>query len=353
MVSFIPTNNEVYFLGYSIVILIIGWIVFGRFTRSRMVNSMAFNLILISWVTTWGILTLSELTFFEAGPVGRDEAQSFAVQITIFVGIWIILFTLIYKNRISRPLKQIISQTDKMADGDLSSETILDLKGMGETASLLHSNRVLSNRFRTIVSNIKKSAQELGNAAEELASGSEEVAATTEEVTGTIQTIAEGAAEQVRRLDEVSRILSEMVNVTEDSIRQIGVTAEITLDLAEQTSLVSLNAAIEAAKAGVEGLGFHVVAEHVRRLSVESKTASTTVTSITQEISNRMRDSVFKIVGAVDKIATVAENTAASSEEAAAAAEEQAASLQEITRQAQKLSEMSDSSERNIAEFKV
>ncbi|MHA2254325.1 MAG: methyl-accepting chemotaxis protein [Candidatus Kariarchaeaceae archaeon] len=144
-----------------------------------------------------------------------------------------------------------------------------------------------------------------------------------------------------------------MVSVIEESIRQIGVTSQITLDLAEQTNLVSLNAAIEAAKAGGEGEGFQVVAEHVRRLSVESKTASNSVNSITREISDRMRDSVFRIVNAVDTIATVAENTAASSEEAAAAAEEQAASLQEITRQAQKLAELSDSSERNIAEFSV
>jgi len=240
-----------------------------------------------------------------------------------------------------------------MGEGDLTSSIDITTKGVGEAQTLLQANKVLANRFTAIIGNIKRSSNELGQAAEELAAGSEEVSATTEEVTATIQTIAEGAAEQVRRLDEVSKILTEMVSVTEDSIRQVGVTAKITLDLAEQTNLVSLNAAIEAAKASGQSEGFQVVADHVRQLSVESKSASNSVTQITQQISNRMRESVESIVAAVDKIASVAENTAASSQEAAAAAEEQSAALQEITQQAQRLADLSDKSERNISEFTI
>ncbi|MHA2276471.1 MAG: methyl-accepting chemotaxis protein [Candidatus Kariarchaeaceae archaeon] len=239
-----------------------------------------------------------------------------------------------------------------MADGEFGEDDS-GLKGSGEARSLLSANRVLSNRFKSIVGNIKSSSENLASSAEELAASSEEVAATTEEVTGTIQTIAEGAAEQVKRLEDVSRILNSMTNVIEESIRQIGVTAKITLDLADQTNLVSLNAAIEASKAGVQGEGFQVVADHVRTLSVESKNASSRVTEITTNISERMRESVYEIINAVEKIATVAENTAASSEEAAAAAEEQAASLQEITRQAQKLAELSEHSEKSVNEMIV
>ncbi|MHA2091885.1 MAG: methyl-accepting chemotaxis protein [Candidatus Kariarchaeaceae archaeon] len=337
------------YLLYSLGAFIAIWLVIGRFTRSRLTNFLILILYMTSWITLFAVMLL-EKQFKEIQERSIDQSIAFLSGI---LSIFILFFIIIIRNRLSLPLKQIITQTDRMADGDLSSDILLQSKGSGETQSLLHSNRVLANRFKSIIGNIKTSAEELANAAEELAAGSEEVAATTEEVTGTIQNIAEGAAEQVRRLDEVSRVLTEMVSVTEESIRQIGVTSQITLDLAEQTNLISLNGAIEAAKAGMEGQGFQVVAEHIRQLSIESKNASNTVTSISRAISNRMRDSVFRIVDSVDKIATVAENTAASSQEAAAAAEEQAASLQEITRQAQKLAELSDNSERNISEFKV
>ena len=200
---------------------------------------------------------------------------------------------------------------------------------------------------------VKNSNTDLNVAAETLAASSEEVAATTEEVTATVQTIAEGAIDQVRRLELVSRILNEMMKVTEESIREINQTSKITLDLSEQTNLVSLNAAIEASKAGEQGIGFTVVADHVRQLSVESKSAANSINQIVKRISLRMGESVNSIVDAVDKIAGVAENTAASSQEAAAAAEEQSASLQEITDQAQKLTMLSDNTTNLLNDFRL
>jgi len=325
------------------------WILTARIYGTSLSRTFSLSLFAISYITIQAVLFMEDTNQSTLKIPTSQIAFYLAGAISIFV----IIMTLRFNSRIAKPLKQVITQTNKMADGDYVGDFLVGLKGSGETASLLHSNRVLSNRFKTIVLSIKGSSVELANSAEELASGSEEVAATTEEVTGTIQTIAEGAAEQVRRLEEVSKVLNQMTNVIEESIRQIGLTSKITLDLAEQTNLVSLNAAIEAAKAGIQGEGFQVVAEHVRQLSIESKAASSQVTSITNDISSRMRDSVTTIIGAVDQIATVAENTAASSEEAAAAAEEQAASLQEITKQAQKLAVLSEGSERIITELRV
>jgi len=283
----------------------------------------------------------------------NQTPTEFTISFLIVQFILAAVMAVIFKAQITDPMIDVRSHITRMAEGDMSRTMDRSTGGTGETKALVNATNVLSRSVSTLIGKVKNSAYELGQAAEELAAGSEEVAATTEEVTSTIQTIAEGAAEQVRRLEEVSSILTEMVEVTEDSIRQIGITSRITLDLAEQTNLVSLNAAIEAAKASGESEGFQVVADHVRQLSVESKSASNTVNQITRRISNRMRESVDKIVSAVDKIASVAENTAASSEEAAAAAEEQSAALQEITQQAQKLAELSDTTEANIGVFRI
>ena len=271
-----------------------------------------------------------------------------------YMGINMIVFSILAymaNSNLIKPIKKLEIRTRKMAEGDLVTYADQKIKGVGETGSLAYSTNELNRRFRVMIDNIKSSAMELSSAAELLAAGSEEVSATTNEVTATIQNIAEGASEQVRKLDEVSSILNEMVSVIDESIREIAVTSKITLDLSEQTNLVALNASIEAAKAGEHGEGFNVVADHVRQLSIESKSAASSVNQIIRDISNRINDSVASIVNAVEKVASVAENTAASSQEAAAAAEEQSASLQEITEQAQKLTSLSDRTERDISEF--
>lgn len=328
---------------YPFFLGLVAILILSIFFRSRISTTYAVSLFLISVLA---LIVDHEIEDRFSDSTEAEERQIFILGMILTV----ILLTNIFNSSTIRPLKHVIVQTHKMADGEFQEDQT-QIRGRGEAKSLLNANKVLQNRFKSIVGNIKDSSENLASSAEELAASSEEVAATTEEVTGTIQTIAEGASEQVKRLEDVSRVLNNMTNIIEESIRQIGITSQITLDLADQTNLVSLNAAIESAKAGIQGQGFQVVADHVRELSVESKNGSKRVTEITTRISERMRESVYEIITAVDKIASVAENTAASSEEAAAAAEEQAASLQEITRQAQKLAELSESSEKNVGEL--
>ncbi|MDH5401022.1 MAG: methyl-accepting chemotaxis protein [Candidatus Heimdallarchaeota archaeon] len=325
-----------------ILIFIISTIIFKSKTTRLLTLILILNV---------GIITIYVMNIEN----GSTQLLSENVTISILIPqlILILISNIVIHSRVSKPLVELINHTNKLADGDLVTQINEKVHGLGESGELIKRNKVLSSRYKTIISNIKSSADQLSIASTNLASGSQEVAATTQEVTNTIQTIAEGAAEQVKRLDEVSRILTEMVQVTEESIRQIALTSRITLDLADQTNLVSLNAAIEAAKVSEIGEGFQVVAENVRTLSLESRSASSNVNIIIREISTRMRQSVERIVHAVNTIATVAENTAASSQEAAAAAEEQSSALLEITQQAQKLSELSISTEKNIAEFRL
>ena len=142
------------------------------------------------------------------------------------------------------PLRHVTKKAKEQSQGNFVLEAGTSVRGIGETRSLIYSSNDLSKKLRGMLVSVKNSNTDLNVAAETLAASSEEVAATTEEVTATVQTIAEGAIDQVRRLELVSRILNEMMSVTEESIREINQTSKITLDLSEQTNLVSLNVAI-------------------------------------------------------------------------------------------------------------
>lgn len=337
--------------GYSIIAGIFIWLIFYFFLRrviftSRVSRSQFFRNIIQSFIVSFGFLFL----------INQDGGEDPITFTLYFIAIMLptsLFFALWFDRRVANPLNEVVKLTNKFVEGNVSQTYAVSFNASGEAQKLVQANDQLAKIIRKLIIDVKGATGTVADSAEELAAGSQEVAATTEEVTGTIQTIAEGAADQVRQLDDISSELSDMVDIVEEAIRQIAITSSITLDLAEQTNLVALNAAIEAARAGIAGQGFQVVAEQVRKLSVESKTASVRITNTTNEISNNIRNAVQRIINSVDKINGVAENTAASSQEAAAAAEEQSASLQEITEHAQKLSELAERTASVVREWQV
>ncbi|MCY3412349.1 MAG: hypothetical protein INQ03_12000 [Candidatus Heimdallarchaeota archaeon] len=328
-------------LGFLILFLI----ALRFITKAKLLYS---SILMLSLASIFSVASLYVVDF-----LAPETTNAYFFNFILVNGIIIAILAYNIQRNIITPIQKIDRKTREMAGGDLTSYERHNIKGTGETQTLQYTTNDLAKQFRVMIANIMNSANELGRAAETMASGSEQVAATTSEISTTISSIAENAQLQVRALDEVSRILSDMVTVIDDSMREIGITSRITLDIAEQTNLVALNASIEAAKAGTHGEGFTVVADHVRQLSIESKNAASTVNGIIKNITGRIRESVSSIVDAVERVASVAENTAASSEEAAAATQEQSASLQEMNNQAQRLAVLTNKTERDISEFKV
>ncbi|MBC7225594.1 MAG: GAF domain-containing protein, partial [Anaerolineae bacterium] len=187
-----------------------------------------------------------------------------------------------------------------------------------------------------VAERVAEVAESLLALAEELAASSEQVSTGTEEIAATVVQIARGAETQAHRVEEVSGVidatartaqdLDDMVRRMEETltqaaealgnaasdlealdgkIQEIQDVVALVEGFADRTDLLSLNAAIEAARAGPSGRGFAVVAEEVRRLAESSARSVGRISHLAEQIlvsSRHARNSMAKVVQAMETV---------------------------------------------------
>ena len=353
----------------------------------------------------------------------NSGANKILSTLFISLGIALVLGAIIiyyFANSFSKPIIEIAKNAEKIAGKDLSI-AILNVKNKDEIGELAKSFNYMVTSLRAMIQNIDEASQQVASTSEELMASSEQTSQATELITQSIQQIAVGSDSSLKGTSEANEVVSEISkgmdqiaqNIQEvsdtslqtsqaaktgnetikDSIEQMSLVHQSTeemskvitslgvksqeisqvisliTNIAEQTNLLALNAAIEAARAGEHGKGFAVVADEVRKLAEQSGHATKDVSQLISEIQkevdqtvramemgqNRVKEGIVSVNNAGEafkQITNHVDHVSAQIQDVSAAVEEINAStdqLVQVINEAQKIAEQQSSYSQNVA----
>ncbi|MDP2689170.1 MAG: HAMP domain-containing methyl-accepting chemotaxis protein, partial [Deltaproteobacteria bacterium] len=346
-----------------------------------------------------------------------SSARGSAMKGVIIMGVAIFLssmaavfFMWSTNNQMIKPLIRLKDTVEKFANGDLTTRAGISIRFLGkeikdEVSDLGQSVDVMAAKMSGVIGRITDSSNLLASASEQLSASSTQIteganrqssqtlqaATSMEEMNATVievarnsqvasssareaQTIATKGGDVVTQAITAMQEVADSTSVTADTIKNLGKSSEeigtivsVINDIADQTNLLALNAAIEAARAGEQGRGFAVVADEVRRLAERTTKATKEISGMIKSIQNEtakaveaMGEGTYKVENGVKlaneagdslkRIVTGVESVTDMINHIATSAEQQSATTDEITQNMDSIADVAKSNVTAIGE---